>query len=98
MFGAVTAQRRRRADSAIRARASISQSGLTLRPGTAAGTEQYFAVADIKSAHLLPRALIIQTTEAYPNPGRYVLRFGKPQTPPEHLHAALAALLEKPKG
>jgi hypothetical protein len=91
-FGAVSAQLRRRADSAIRPRASITPAGITLRPH-AAGAEQHFAAAQIKTAQLFPGALVIQTAPEHPKPGRHVLRFGKLATPREELNAAISALL-----
>jgi len=91
-FGAVSAQLRRRADSTIRPRASITQAGITLRPHTA-GAEEYFAATQIKTAQLFPGALVIHTAPEHPKPGRYVLRFSNLATPREELNAALSALL-----
>jgi hypothetical protein len=94
MVAAVAAQRRRRADAAIRSRATITADGITLHPGPA-GSAQHFAAALIRSANLLPHALVIQTTEEHPKPGKHVLRFGKLHTPREALAAALLALTKR---
>jgi hypothetical protein len=92
MAAAVAAQRRRRADSAIRPRATISSRGITLHPSPAHTTARHFAAADIHSATLLPHALVIHTLPHHPKPGRHVLRFGNLHTPRETLAAALRPL------
>lgn len=94
MVAAVAAQRRRRADSAVRPRATITPDGITLHPGPAGGA-QHFEAAVIHSASLLPRALVIQTTEEHPKPGRHVLRFGQLHTKREALAAALQPLTKR---
>jgi len=94
MSAGVAAQRRRRADSAIRPRATITPDGITLYPSPAAGA-RHFETAVIRSASLLPHALVIQTTEKHPKPGRHVLRFGKLHTPRETLTAALLPLSKR---
>jgi len=91
MVAAVAAQRRRRADSAVRPRATINPGGITLHPGPA-GATQHFEASLIQSASLLPRALVIQTTPEHPKPGRHVMRFGKLHTPRETLANALSSL------
>jgi hypothetical protein len=92
MAAAVAAQRRRRADSAVRPRATITREGITLHPSPANPRPRHFGAADIHSASLLPHALVIQTKTNHPEPGRHVLRFGKLDTPREALTAALTSL------
>jgi len=94
MAAGVAAQRRRRADSAVRPRATITPDGITLHPGPA-GAAQHFDAAVIHSASLVARALIIQTTAEHPKPGRHVMRFGKLHTPRESLIAALLPLTKQ---
>jgi hypothetical protein len=91
VVAAVAAQRRRRADAAVRPRATITPYGITLHPSPA-GAAQHFEAAVIHSANLLPHALVIQTTEEHPKPGRHVMRFGKLYTKRESIAAALLRL------
>lgn len=95
MSGAATAQLRRRADTAIRPRASITKAGITLHVHPVSGTAQHFPAGQIHSARLLPGALVIQTAKDHPKPGRHVLRFGKLATPRTALEAALAEFVSK---
>jgi hypothetical protein len=96
MSAAAAAQLRRRADAAIRPRASITKAGITLHAHPVSGIVLHFPAGHIRSARLLPGALVIQTAKAHPNPGRYVLRFGKLATPRAALEAALAEFTPKP--
>jgi hypothetical protein len=101
MSAAVKAARRRRADGAVRLRASITSTGITFHPGPTALDRQHFPASSIKSTHLLPNALIIQTIAPHPNPGRHVLRFGKLAIPRQTLQQALATIsnqLSSPAG
>jgi hypothetical protein len=95
MVAAVAGQRRRRADAAVRPRATIAPDGITLHSSPAGGAAKHFEVEFIQSASLLPHALVIQTTEEHPKPGRHVMRFGKLHTPRETLTAALLALTKR---
>jgi len=96
MSGAVAAQLRRRADAAIRPRASISGDGITFHAGALSGIEQNFPAGQIHSARLLPGAIVIQTAKDHPKPGRHVLRFSTLATPRAELEAALTAFNPKP--
>lgn len=95
MTAAVTARLRRRADAATRPRASITNTGITLHAGPLCGAARHFPAAQIRSARLLPSALVIQTVKDHSEPGRHVLRFGKLVTPRPALEAALAAFSPK---
>lgn len=95
MVAAVAAQRRRRADSAVRPRATITPGGITLHAGPARGAARHFDAAEIHSAILLPHALVIQTTAEHTKPGRHVMRFGKLHTRRETLAAALLPLTKR---
>jgi len=95
IVAAVAAQRRRRADSAVRPRATIAPDGITLHPGPAGGAAQHFEAELIHSASLLPHALVIETTGEHPKPGRHVMRFGKLHTKRETLAAALLPLTKR---
>jgi len=95
MSAAVTAQLRRRADAAIRPRASITKAGITLHPGPQAATARHFHASDIHLARLYPGSLVIQTVAPHPKPGRHVLRFGKLATPRAPVEAALAEFAPK---
>jgi len=96
MAAAAAAQLRRRADAAIRPRASITKTGITLHAHPVSGIARHFPATQIESARLLPGALVILTAKAHPKPGRYVLRFGKLSAPRAALDAALAEFSPKP--
>jgi hypothetical protein len=94
--GAVTAQLRRRADAAIRPRASVTKAGITLHPHPVSAIAQHFPAGQIRSARLFTGTLVIHTTKEHPKPGRHVLRFGKLATSRAALAAALSAFTQKP--
>lgn len=91
LYGAVSSIRKRRADAAMRPRARISAAGITLHPSPNEHSTQHIAAEHIAAARLMAGALIVQTAKSHPNPGRYVLRYGKLTTPRDALVAALAA-------
>lgn len=74
---AIEAQAKRHADRAIRARATISPSGISFLPTPARPSSHHFSRDEIKHVHLLATALIVHTTEDHAAPGRHVLRFGR---------------------
>jgi hypothetical protein len=89
-IGAVSAQRRRQADGKIRLRAHITASGITFYRQPQPAEPEFFSRDMIKRAWLTDGALIIDTTEAHPKPGRHRLGFTKLATSRAHLAAVIA--------
>jgi hypothetical protein len=91
-LGAIRAQLRRRADAAIRLRASIAPDGITFHRQPYPAAPEIFPRALIKRAWLLNRALIVETTPDHANPGRYRLGFGKLQSSRNEILTAIEAV------
>jgi hypothetical protein len=92
LSGALHGRRRHRADRACRPRARISGAGIMLYkdPPPAAGL--FFPAHQIAKVQFLSSALVIHTTETHPSPGRHAVRFGKLQTDPAAIAAAIKPL------
>lgn len=96
--GALRGRRQLRSDLECRTRARISGEGITLfkTPFPAAGL--FFPAHQIAKVHLLRGALIIQTTEAYPQPGRHAIRFGKLVSHVATLSTAIETMQQTSRG
>ncbi len=95
-IGAVNGQRRRRADLAVRLRASIETTGIAFYRQPHPAAPEFFPREIIKRAWLMNSALILDTTPDYPRPGRHRLGFGKLQSSREDLLAALTIINDPP--
>ena len=93
LFGAIASQTKRHADRAVRARATISLTGITFLPTPIRSTSRHFSAREVKHVRLVDGALIVQTTELHPSPGRHILRFGRLASPRGQLQQAIDALL-----
>lgn len=76
LAGAVHGRRRVSSDPECRTRARISSDGITLFKAPPPDMGLFFPAHQIAKAHLLQGALIVQTTETHPQPGRHAIRFG----------------------
>ncbi len=92
LLSAIRAQRQRRADSALRCRASITADGIIFHPTRHRPTTDFFAKPDIEAVQLFPRALVVITAKTHAKPGRHRLTFGDLAIPRADLAAAIAAL------
>jgi len=95
-IGAVNGQRRRRADLAVRLRASIETTGIAFYRQPHPAAPEFFPREIIKRAWLMNSALILDTTPDHPRPGRHRLGFGKLQSSREDLLAALTIINDPP--
>ncbi|MDR3520420.1 MAG: hypothetical protein P4L54_02275 [Acidocella sp.] len=92
-LAAAAAQKRYHADKQPRPRARITPDGVTFLPTPASNNAQVFALEHIAAVQLMRRALIVDTHQHHPKPGRHRLVFGPPYvTPHETLAQAVAAL------
>ncbi|OYV56864.1 MAG: hypothetical protein B7Z71_12595, partial [Acidocella sp. 21-58-7] len=92
LTSAINAQKQRRADSAIKCRASITAEGIIFHPTRHRPTTDFFAKPDIEAVQLFPRALVVITKKTHNKPGRHRLTFTELASPQGEIAAAIAAL------